>query len=125
MSKPNRDNPSGANEGPRVYPSPSQHRQRPGMMALHTPHWPWVLAMVCALGLLLAFQHVVHTGAQQGAERVRSAAAESDAVWRCNYSLEVGPRESCRAQPTAAGPIKGALHTASSDAPVPMARLSR
>lgn len=125
MPQTNRHAPSGANEGPRAYPSPSYHHQRPGFKASNTPLWPWVLAVVCAVALLLAFQKVVHTGAQQGAERVRAAAAESDAVWRCNYSLEVGPRESCRAQPTAANPINGPLHTASAHDPDPMAQLRR
>lgn len=60
--------------------------------------WPVILAAVCAAGLLLAFQQVVQAGMLQGEARNRAKAALADAVWRCNYAIGLGQRESCHMQ---------------------------
>ena len=65
---------------------------------MRTPVWPLLLASVCAAGLLMAFQQVVHAGVQQGQARNRAAAADADAAWRCQFTRDISQRASCPAQ---------------------------
>lgn len=46
--------------------------------------WPWLLAGVAALALLLAFHEVVQDGVRQAESRRQAQAALVEATWRCN-----------------------------------------
>jgi hypothetical protein len=80
-----------------VYARPRQSAWQRAFDALRAPVWPTILATVCAAGLLLAFQRVVHAGVQQGEARSRATAVHADAVWRCNFTRGVSQRASCHA----------------------------
>lgn len=67
-------------------------------VSLRGPIWTAILATVCAGGLLVAFQQVVHGGVQQAEVRHRAFVAHADALLRCNYATGVEQRESCQAQ---------------------------
>jgi len=71
-----------------------------------------LLAIVCAAALLLAFQQVLQEVARLAETRSLEVAAQTDAVWRCNYSLGVGPRESCHLQRSASRFVDKTLNTA-------------
>lgn len=58
--------------------------------------WAGIVAVACALGLLFAFQQVVHKGKEQAEIRNQAAIANADAAWRCIYSAAM-QREGCRA----------------------------
>ena len=65
---------------------------------MRAPVWPLLLATVCAAGLLMAFQEVVHAGVLQGEARNRATAAHSHEFWRCDFMRGVSQRASCHAQ---------------------------
>ena len=65
---------------------------------MRAPVWPTLLATLCAAGLLMVFQEVVHAGVLQGEARNRATAAHSNAVWRCDFMRDVSQRASCHAQ---------------------------
>jgi hypothetical protein len=65
---------------------------------MRAPVWPMLLATLCAAGLLLAFQEVVHAGVLQGEARNRATAAHSHELWRCDFMRGVSQRASCHAQ---------------------------
>ena len=69
---------------------------------VRSPAWPWALAVLTVLFLLLAFHQVVSDAVRQG-ELLRMAAANhSEAVWRCGALRGLRMRESCLAQLNAA-----------------------
>ena len=47
------------------------------------PAWPGVAVALASLVLLVAFQHVVRDGVQQGETRRKAVATRADAEWRC------------------------------------------
>jgi len=86
-----------ATGGSAGYPRPRQSAWQQAFDALRAPVWLTILGTVCAAGLLLAFQQVVHAGVQQGEARNRATAVHADAVWRCNFTRGVSQRASCHA----------------------------
>ena len=65
---------------------------------VRSPAWPWALAVLMVLFLLLAFHQVVSDAVRQG-ELLRMATANhSEAVWRCGSLRGLRMRESCLAQ---------------------------
>lgn len=114
-----------ATGGSAVYPRPRQSAWQQAFVALRAPVWPTILATVCAGGLLLAFQQVVHAGVQQGEARNRAAAAHADAVWRCNYTRGVSQRESCHAQLNTSRRIDATLNSTGGAEPEAVALASR
>ena len=81
-----------------VDPRPMPCAWQLAIVALRAPVWPTLLATICAAGLLVAFQEVVHAGVLQGEARNRATAEHSHAVWRCDFMRSVSQRESCHAQ---------------------------
>lgn len=65
---------------------------------MRAPVWQMLLATVCAAGLLMAFQEVVHAGVLQGEARNRATAAHAHEVWRCDFMSGVSQRAGCHAQ---------------------------
>jgi len=57
--------------------------------------WPVILAAVCAVERLMAFQQLVHAGMQQGQARNRATAAHADTVLRCNVTRGTSQNTSC------------------------------
>src|SRR5437016_2552063 len=71
---------------------------------VRSPAWPWTLAVLAVLFLLLAFHQVVSDAVRQG-ELLRMAAAnQSEAAWRCGALRGLRMRESCLAQMSAPPP---------------------
>ncbi len=71
---------------------------RRALIALRPPVWPTIVAMLLAVGLLWAFQHVV-AGNVEMAERQRAvAAAQHDSLWRCKMLRPPGARADCLAR---------------------------
>ncbi len=56
---------------------------------------PVVLALLCALGLLFAFHHVVAEGKHQAELRHRETAIRAVSVWNCNGVPGVAERDRC------------------------------
>lgn len=100
-----------ATGGSTVYPRPPQSAWRQVLDSMRTPVWPMLLACVCAAGLLLAFQQVVHAGVLQGEARNRATAAYSHELWRCDFERGVSQRASCHAQLQTSRRINAALTT--------------
>lgn len=98
-----------ATGGSAVYPQPIRSAWQQACGALRAPVWPLVLATVCAAGLLLAFQEVVHSGVLQGEARNRATATHSHALWRCDFMRSVSQRASCHAQLSAARQVDATL----------------
>lgn len=65
-----------------------QDELAPGWLAgsggLHSPVWPGVLALLLAMGLLLAFHQVVNGAVLKGDLQRKAAAMHAEASWRCN-----------------------------------------
>lgn len=59
--------------------------------------WPLLLALLALLGLLLAFQRVVHEGVRQGDLRRIAVTTHANDLWRCNVISNQARRESCHA----------------------------
>ena len=93
-----------------VYPRPRQSAWRQVLDSMRAPVWPTLLATLCAAGLLMVFQEVVHAGVLQGEARNRAAAAHSNAVWRCDFMRDVSQRASCHAQLSAERQVNAALN---------------
>lgn len=106
-----------ATGGSTVYPRPRQSAWRQVLDSLRAPVWPTLLGAVCAAGLLLAFQEVVHAGVQQGEARNRATAAYSHELWRCDFMRGVSQRASCHAQLSASRQIDAMLNTADAARP--------
>ena len=81
-----------------VHPRPRQSAWQQVLDSMRAPVWPTLLATVCAAGLLMAFQEVVHASVLQGEARNRATAAHSHAVWRCDFMRGVSDRASCHVQ---------------------------
>jgi hypothetical protein len=69
---------------------------------LRSPAWPWTLAVLMVLFLLLAFHQVVRDAVRQGELMRMATASHSEAVWRCGALRGLRMRESCLAQLNAA-----------------------
>ena len=91
---------------------PRQSAWRQVLDSLRAPVWPLLLATVCAAGLLMAFQEVVHAGVLQGEARNRATAAYSHEFWRCDFMRDVSQRASCHAQLKATRQIDATLNNA-------------
>ena len=57
--------------------------------------WPALLAALLAIGLLLAFGHVVQEGVQQGQSRREAEARIADSRWRCYRPADRRARDDC------------------------------
>lgn len=114
-----------ATGGSAVYPRPRQSAWQQAFLALRAPVWPAILATVCAGGLLLAFQHVVHAGVQQGEARNRATAAHADAVWRCDFLRDESQRASCHVQLNASRRVDATLNPTGRSQPEAVALASR
>jgi hypothetical protein len=66
--------------------------------ALRAPLWPWSLAGLVILALLLGFHQVVRQAVRQGEVLRTTAASRAEAVWRCNTLSGSRVRASCLAQ---------------------------
>ena len=65
---------------------------------VRSPAWPYTLASLTVLFLLLAFHQVVRDAVRQG-ELLRAASASvSQATWRCGALPGLRARENCLAQ---------------------------
>jgi hypothetical protein len=62
------------------------------------PAWPGIAAALASLVLLVAFQHVVRGGVQQGEARRKAFALHSDAQWRCKALTGASMRADCLLQ---------------------------
>lgn len=98
MHSPDFPKASVSNGGSAAQLRPSKYPGRETFAPFRVPLLPMLLALACAAALLLAFQQVVHAGVQKSEARSQVAAAQADAVWRCNYTLGLGQRESCHVQ---------------------------
>ena len=59
------------------------------------PRWLSTLAMLAVPVLLLAFVHVARQGVRIGEMRRVAMAAQADATWRCNTTIDSQARERC------------------------------
>jgi len=66
--------------------------------ALRAPMWPWSLAGLVIVALLVGFHHVVRDAVRQGEALRMSAATHAEAVWRCNTIGAARMRTRCLAQ---------------------------
>jgi hypothetical protein len=66
--------------------------------ALRLPLWQAILAVLAALGLLLAFHQVVLGAVQQGELRRKASAMQAEAASRCNALTGTRSRETCLMQ---------------------------
>jgi len=57
--------------------------------------WPAVVAALIGIALLIAFQHVVRVGLQQGETRRQAVAMRADAEWRCKGLRLASARVDC------------------------------
>ena len=73
---------------------------------VRSPAWPWTLAALMVLFLLLAFHQVVSDAVRQGELLRQAAASHSEAVWRCGALRGLRPRETCLAQLNAPQPAE-------------------
>jgi hypothetical protein len=85
---------------------------------VRSPAWPYTLASLMVLFLLLAFHQVVRDAVRQGELLRATSASMSQATWRCGALPGLRARENCLAQlnvvPQEAAP--GALHNVSDTA---------
>jgi hypothetical protein len=78
-----------------------QQRSRPfppWLAALHAPELPAIVAALVLFGLLFAFLQVVRGAVRQGESRRVVAAAQAEALWRCNILRDRAERNQCRMQ---------------------------
>jgi hypothetical protein len=68
------------------------------LIALRPPVWPAAVAGLLAVGLLLAFQHVVASAVELAERQRASAAAQNESIWRCKMLQPPGARANCLAQ---------------------------
>ena len=68
------------------------------MAAMLAPFSLVVLAVVCGVLLLLAFQEVVGSSMRRGEDRNLANAAHTEALLRCSYTQDLGQRKRCYAQ---------------------------
>jgi hypothetical protein len=61
------------------------------LLRMLAPAWPGIAAALASLVLLVAFQHVVRGGVEQGETRRKAVATHADAQWRCKALP--GPRQ--------------------------------
>jgi hypothetical protein len=66
--------------------------------ALHAPELPAIVAALVLFGLLIAFHQVVRGAVRQGESRRVVAAAQAEALWRCNILRDRAERNQCRLQ---------------------------
>lgn len=114
-----------ATGGSTVYPQPPQSAWRQALDSMRAPVWPMLLASVCAAGLLMAFQQVVHAGVLQGEARNRATAAYSHELWRCDFMRGVSQRASCHAQLQASRRIDTMINTPDAATPVAVTLAAR
>jgi len=105
--------------------APPRRQAGPGWLALRSPLWPALLAGLCALGLLLAFQQVVRQGVEQSQLRQQQAAAHANMVWRCNALRDANERQSCRAQLDATRSVQASVQNHSGAGLITAAQLGR
>ena len=98
---------------------------QPWWLALRSPLWLVLLAALCGLGLLLAFQQVVRQGVEQSQLRQQQASAHADSIWRCNALRGANERESCRAQLDATRSVEATVQNHSGSGLITAAQLGR
>ena len=98
---------------------------QPWWLALRSPLWLVLLAALCGLGLLLAFQQVVRQGVEQSQLRQQQASAHADSIWRCNALHGANERESCRAQLDATRSVEATVQNHSGTGLITAAQLGR
>lgn len=79
--------------------------------------WIFLFASISAVGLLFAFQHVVHAAVDRAASKRIDASAEARNVWLCKAGLPLAERQGC------VSPQSTAQHKAKSSASVTQATL--
>jgi uncharacterized iron-regulated membrane protein len=84
-----------------------------------------ILAVLALLGLLVAFQHVVHNAVQKGESRRQAEAASNDAHWRCNAVRSRSERASCMTQLNATHDVEATLQSPTVVAPLALAPIGR
>jgi len=92
--------------GPRVSCGPSRPWWQRRAFALRPSRGVAILATLALLGLLVAFQQVVHNAVQQGEARRQAEAASNDAHWRCNAARSRSERVDCMVQRNAAHDVE-------------------
>lgn len=98
---------------------------QPWWLALRSPLWLVLLAALCGLGLLLAFQQVVRQGVEQSQLRQQQASAHADSIWRCNALRGANERESCRVQLDATRSVEATVQNHSGTGLITAAQLGR
>lgn len=110
MHSPNPTWTSVATGGSNLHRRPARRVWQQAFAALRAPVWPAMLAVLCAAGLLLAFQQIVHAGVLQGEARNRATAAYAHERWRCNFTRGVSQSASCHAQLNASRHVDATLN---------------
>jgi hypothetical protein len=111
--------------GPRMSFHPSRPWWRRGASALRPSLGVGFLAVLALLGLLLAFQQVVHNAVQQGESRRQAEAASNDALWRCNTARSRSERVDCVVQLNATHAVETTPQRATVAAPLALAPVGR
>lgn len=60
--------------------------------------WLWLFATIAIIGLLFAFQQVVHAAVNQADSKRMSASAEARSAWLCRSAPTRAERQGCPAQ---------------------------
>ena len=90
--------------------------------AVKSPVWPYAIAVLTVVFLLLAFHQVVRGAVHQGELLRMSTATHSEAVWRCSSLRGQRVRESCLAQLNAAPHDDAPLQNTAAVATVALSR---
>lgn len=90
--------------------------------AVKSPVWPYAIAVLTVLFLLLAFHQVVRGAVQQGELLRMATATHSEGVWRCSSLRGQRVRESCLAQMNAAPHDDAPLQNTAAVATVALSR---
>lgn len=125
MHTPNAQWTAAATGGSTVHSRPRPSAWHQVLDAMRAPVWPTLLASLCAAGLLMAFQEVVHAGVMQGEARNRATAAHSHEIWRCDFMRGVSDRAGCHAQLKSTRQIDAALNAPRASAPAAVAVAAR
>lgn len=64
-------------------------------VAVRSPVWPAIVAVLIIFGMLMAFHEVVSGAVQQSLLRNKATAMHSEATWRCNALQGARASENC------------------------------